>query len=301
MPAQLAAFPKCYLDDLVVHHTMTLFEWIEKAATLPHVTGLELYPPALESTEPGYLQRLKAAMDEHHLQMPMMCASPDFIQRDTAQREAEIERQKTVIDVVAALGGGTCRVLSGQRLPDVSRAEGIQWTVEAIQALLPHAEARGVILVMENHYKDGYWQYPEFAQARDIYLEIISQIDSPWFGVNYDPSNALIAGDDPIELLQAVKHRMVTMHASDRSLEGGTIEDLRRMDADPMQGYASFVKHGIIGRGLIDYDRIFSILAEVNFAGWISIEDGQDPTVGMEHLRESAEFLWNKLTQYGLA
>lgn len=301
MSAQLAAFPKCYLDDLVVRRTMTLFEWIEMAATLPRVTGLELYPPALASFAPEYLAQVRQALDAHHLAMPMMCASPDFIQRDPTARAAEVERQKAIIDVVAALGGGTCRVLSGQRLPDVTRAEGIAWTVTAIESLLPHAEARGVILVMENHYKDGYWQYPEFAQARDVYLEIIGRINSPWFGVNYDPSNALIAGDDPIELLEAVKHRIVTLHASDRSLEGGTLEDLRRLDADPMQGYASFVKHGIIGQGLIDYDCIFAILAEINFAGWISIEDGQDPVVGIEHLRESALFLWGKMREYGLA
>lgn len=231
----------------------------------------------------------------------MMCASPDFIQPEPAERRAQVERQQAVIDMVAALGGSTCRVLSGQRLPQVSRADGVAWTVEAIQALLPHAAQRRVMLVMENHYKDSYWQYPEFAQAKDVYLEIIGQIESPWFGVNYDPSNALIAGDDPIEVLEAVKHRVATLHASDRSLEGGTLEDLRRMDADPMQGYAPFVKHGIIGQGLIDYDRIFSILASVNFAGWISIEDGQDPAAGMENLRESAEFLWRKMEQYGLA
>ncbi len=61
------------------------------------------------------------------------------------------------------------------------RAEGVAWVVEAIEKLLPHAEQRGVVLVMENHYKDGYWQYPEFAQASDVFLEIIEQIDSPWF------------------------------------------------------------------------------------------------------------------------
>jgi sugar phosphate isomerase/epimerase len=301
MPARLAAFPKCYLDDLVVHRTMTLFDWIQRTAELPHVTGVELYPPALESHEPEYLARLRDALDRHGLQMPMMCASPDFIQPDPRRRMAEIERQKAIIDVVAALGGSTCRVLSGQRLPGVERAEGVAWTVEAIEALLPHAAERGITLVMENHYKDGYWQYPEFAQAADVFLEIISRIDSPFFGVNYDPSNALIAGDDPIALLEAVKDRVVTLHASDRSLEGGTIEDLRRHDKDPITGYAAFVRHGVIGQGLIDYDRVFSILAEIGFSGWISIEDGQDPAVGMENLRESARFLWRKMEQCGLA
>lgn len=300
MPARLAAFPKCYLDALVVDHSMTLFDWIEMAATLPHVEGLELYPPALESHDAAYLARLKAAMDRHGLAMPMMCASPDLTLRDPRARVAEVARQRDVIDVVAALGGHTCRVLSGQCRPDVSRAEGVAWVVAAIEELLPHAEARDVVLVMENHYKDGYWQYPEFAQARDVFLEIVAQVDSPWFGVNYDPSNAVVAGDDPVELLEAVKHRVVTMHASDRWLEGGTLEDLRRLDAAPQAGYAPFLKHGIIGRGLIPYDRIFEILASIGFAGWISIEDGQDPACGMEHLRESALFLHGRMEQYSL-
>jgi len=300
MPAHLAAFPKCYLDDLVVHRSMTWLDWIEMAVTLPYVEGLEFYPPALESFEPAYLARLRAALDKHSLAMPMMCASPDFTQPDENARKAEIARYRQIVDVVAALGGQTCRILSGQRRPEVGREQGVAWVVEAIETLLPHAAERGVVLVMENHYKDGYWLYPEFAQKRDVFLEIVEQIDSPWFGVNYDPSNAVVAGDDPIELLEAVKHRVVTMHASDRWLEGGTLDDLRRLDADPQAGYAPFLKHGVIGQGLIPYDRVFEILASVNFDGWISIEDGQEPEVGMEHLRQSALFLRQKMEQYGL-
>ena len=301
MPARLAAFPKCYLDALVVDRGMTLFDWIEMAATLPGVEGLELYPPAFASLDPAYLRRVRDAVERHGLTIPMMCASPDFIRRDHAERMAEIERYRAILDTVAALGGETCRILSGQRQPGVLRPEGVAWVVEAIETLLPYAAERGVVLVMENHYKDGYWSYPEFAQLRDVFLEIVEQIDSPWFGVNYDPSNAVVAGDDPVELLEAVKHRVVTMHASDRWLEGGTLEDLRRLDADPSAGYAPFLKHGIIGRGLIAYDRVFQILASVGFSGWISIEDGQDPSVGMEHLHESARFLRAKMEQYGLA
>ena len=72
---------------------------------------------------------------------------------------------------------------------------------------------------MENHYKDNYWKYPEFAQKMDVFVEIVDQIDSPWFGVNYDPSNTILAGEDPLVLLDRVKDRVVTMHASDRYLK----------------------------------------------------------------------------------
>jgi sugar phosphate isomerase/epimerase len=134
-----------------------------------------------------------------------------------------------------------------------------------------------------------------------VFRELLASIpESEWFGVNYDPSNAIIAGDDPIELLEAVKHRVKTMHASDRYLEGGGIEDLRKIEAQPHTGYANILKHGVIGRGLNDYDQIFSILKNVGFKSWISIEDGPDPATGVKDIAESAQFLRVKMKQHGL-
>ncbi|MFK4997154.1 sugar phosphate isomerase/epimerase family protein [Bacillus sp. N9] len=75
-----------------------------------------------------------------------------------------------------------------------------------MRQLLPYAEKKQVHLVMENHYKDGPWIYPEFAQKSTVYLEIIDQICSPWFGVNYDPSNVIFAGEEPLVLLEKVKN-----------------------------------------------------------------------------------------------
>ncbi len=300
---RIAAFPKCYLDAMLHHKSMTLFSWIDIAARLP-IEGVETYYPTLEveGSPPAlkYLQDLKSRLDDANLEMPMMCFSPDFTQRNAASREREIERQKRAIEATQVLGGRFCRVLSGQRRPDVSRVEGISWTIECIHKLLPFAKDHSVTLTLENHYKDPLWLFPEFAQPRDIFLEIVSSIDDPNFGVNYDPSNALIAGDDPLQVLEDVLPRVVTMHASDRALEGGTAEDLRKIDADPLHGYASMVQHGVIGRGLIDYDGIFQKLKSASFAGWISIEDGPDPEVGEEHLRESAEFLLRKSREHGL-
>ena len=289
---KLSAFPKCYMDDLCVTKTMTLFDWIELAATLG-VDGVEMYPGFFESFEPEYLERIKQHLAKHNLEAPMMCASPDFTIPDEGGRRAEVESEKRMIDVTASLGGNFCRVLSGQRREEVSRADGVRWTVESITSLFDHAASRGVVLIMENHYKDGYWRYPEFAQDLDIFLEIINQIDSPWFGVNYDPSNAIIAGQDPLEVLAAVKHIVVSMHASDRYLISGTIEDLKKQDGS--LGYAKSLRHGVIGQGLNDYDSIFSTLREEGFDGWISIEDGEN---GMDELRESVAFLRAKMAQH---
>ena len=283
---RIAAFPKCFMDQLVRDRTMSVFDWIEMASDLP-IDGLELYDGFLESLQNGYLARVRAAIERRNLIMPMLCCSPDFTQPDADERRREVEREKLMIDVTARLGGGFCRLLSGQRRQEVSRGQGVRWVVDCIRELLDYAAERNVVLAIENHYKDNYWKHPEFAQKQEVFLEIVDQIDSPWFGVQFDPSNALVAGEDPIDLLEHVKRRVVTMHASDRHLKPGhTLEELRAVE-DSL-GYASILSHGVIGKGMNDYPRIFRILREVGFQGWISIEDGVN---GLDEIRASAEYL----------
>jgi sugar phosphate isomerase/epimerase len=291
MKPKLSAFPKCFMDDLVVHRTMTVAQWIEMASTLG-VDGLEFYSGFVDD-EPAFLKATKESLARHHLAMPMLCCSPDFTQPDPALLQQEIDREKRMIEITAFFGGRYCRVLSGQRRPELSRAAGVAQVVKVIKGLLPFAEKNGVILTLENHYKDNYWQYPEFAQKMEVFVEIVDQIQSPWFGVNYDPSNTILAGEDPIELLERVKHRVVTMHASDRYLKEGTIADLRK--EEDSVGYARRLSHGVIGKGMNDYDKIFSILRSVGFASWISIEDGMD---GMDDLRASVSFLREKIDRH---
>jgi sugar phosphate isomerase/epimerase len=291
MKPKLAAFPKCYMDALCVHRTMTLFEWIELAATLG-VEGVEFYWGFLEDDE-AFLKKVRIALERHDLAMPMLCCSPDFTQPDPRLLQKEIEREKRMIEITAFLGGRFCRVLSGQRRPELTLENGVAQVVRVIKGLLPFAEKHDVVLTMENHYKDNYWQYPEFAQKMDIFTEIVGQIDSPWFGVNFDPSNTILAGEDPLVLLERVKHRVVSMHASDRYLKGGTIEDLRK--EEDSVGYASRLSHGVIGKGMNDYDKIFSMLYSVGFNQWISIEDGLN---GMDELRQSVRFLKEKINRH---
>lgn len=273
--------------------TMTLREWVDLAAPLG-LDGLEYYSGFLELADPARWADARRTVEASGLVIPMLCCSPDFSHPDAEFREREIEKEKNWIRMAAALGAGYCRVLSGQRRPELTREQGLALVVQSIEACLPEAERSGVTLIIENHYKDDFWSYPEFAQKMDVFCELVDRIKHPRFGVNYDPSNAFLAGDEPLELLERVKHRVVTMHASDRYLAEGTIEDLRR-DETGAEGYAKRLRHGTIGKGLNDYDAIFGTLRAVGFDGWVSIEDGVD---GMEQLAESVRFVRAKLKQH---
>jgi sugar phosphate isomerase/epimerase len=291
---QLAAFPKCFLDDIIVHKTMTLFDWIEKASQLG-VDGLEMHNLFFDGMGNSDIDKVKEKCTRSGLAIPMMCFSPDFTHPDRKKRLEELEKQKKAIDLTVKLGGKFCRTLSGQNRPGLDRKQAISWCVEMIRETVSYAAEKGILINIENHYKDGYWEYPEFALKSEIFLEIIDQINSPFFGINFDPSNTIVAGEDPIALLQKIKTRVVTMHASDRSLKGGSIAELRKIELDPLHGYAKTIQHGVIGKGLNDYDAIFRILKDTGFDGWISIEDGMN---GMDELRQSAEFLRGKIKHY---
>ena len=177
----------------------------------------------------------------------------------------------------------------------MTRADGIARTVEGITRSLDYAAQRGVILCLENHYKDGNWQYPEFAQPEDIFLEILDA------------------------------HRLAALRRAVRPVE----RDGRRLRSDrvPREGQAprrddarlgslprrrarrsttcgsptapsatrDKLRHGETGKGLNDYDAIFRILAGVGFAGWISVEDGMN---GLDEMARSVEFLKAKRGQY---
>ncbi len=290
---QLAAFPKAFMRALVKDGTMTLREWVDLAAPL-QLDGLEYYSGFLELVDSTRWPAARREVESRGMVIPMLCCSPDFSHPDAAFRNAEIAKEKNWIRMAATLGAKYCRVLSGQRRPELSRSQGLDLVAASIEACLPEAEACGVTLIIENHYKDDFWSFPEFAQKMEVFCELVERIQHPCFGVNYDPSNAYIAGDDPLELLQRVKHRVVTMHASDRYLVEGTLEDLRREEGGA-EGYVKRLRHGTVGRGLNDYDAIFGALRGVGFNGWISIEDGVD---GMEQLADSVRFVRAKIQQH---
>jgi len=280
----IGIMPRCYLND-IADGRMDLFAWLEAAQGL-EPEGHELHAAFFRGRPAAYVAETRRRAEALGAPVVSLCYAPDFTQPDPAARAEEVRQQQAAIRLAADLGAGLCRTLSGQRREGLDTDEAIGWVAECIEASLPAAEACGVTLVIENHYKDAFWQYPEFAQRAEVFLRIVERVRSPHFGVQYDPSNAILAGDDPIALLQRVKGRLMAMHASDRFLEpGASLDDLRQ--ADGTIGYSPKLRHGEIGKGLNDYPAVFAILREIAYDGWITVEDGDT----MDSMRNSIRFL----------
>ena len=125
-----------------------------------------VYAGFLEMEDEENWAGFRQQVEDKGLVVPMLCCSPDFTHPDRGFRVDQVVQQKNWIRMIATLGGSYCRVLSGQKRPSLTREEGIIYTTECIQACLPFAADNGITLIIENHYKDDFWKYPEFAPTQ---------------------------------------------------------------------------------------------------------------------------------------
>src|SRR5678816_4212606 len=153
---KLAAFPKAFMQALCKDGTLSVSEWIEMAAQL-NIDGLEWYAGFIEMQDESNWIKFRQQVESHGKSIPMMCCSPDFTHPEESFRSNEIAKQKRWIDMTRTLGGSYCRVLSGQRRPELSLDVGVKFAADCIHACLPYAQERGITLILENHYKDDFW------------------------------------------------------------------------------------------------------------------------------------------------
>src|SRR5579871_635346 len=138
MPLRISAFPKCYIEQIAGKRTMTVFEWIEMAKQLD-ADGLEMLEDFFTSFENDYIDSVGEAIHKAGFVMPMLCCSPDFTHPDPNARKKAIDREIQMVRITKRLGGpgAVCRVLSGQRHPEVSCEQGLEWAVACINEILP--------------------------------------------------------------------------------------------------------------------------------------------------------------------
>ena len=182
MPLRLSAFPKCYIDQIAGDRTMSVFDWIEhgplaRRRRAGNVRRL-LHRVSTTPTSTASARRFAAA----GFAMPMLCCSPDFTNPDPDARKRAIDREASMIRIARRLGGpgAVCRVLSGQRYPEVEPRPGAcNGSSSASSRCCRSRREHDVVLGLENHYKDGFWTYPEFAQKQDVFLALLERHPRP--------------------------------------------------------------------------------------------------------------------------
>jgi sugar phosphate isomerase/epimerase len=267
--------PLRYVNSMIDEGTPTLEAVCAEARELG-LDHVEFHYGVIPSHALPDIARVRATLDGCGLRVSQWTCAPDFTHPSAAHRERALAEMMHEVEVARVLGAAGCRVTAGCRHEGVSEEQGIAWASENLLRLADYAEPRGVRLGFENHYKDRRWQFEDFAFRKATFLAIFERVKASWVGVNFDASNQLMCNEDPMEVLQVVKHKVWHMHASDR--------------------FPGEYAHQVIGEGATDFDAIFTCLAGIGYAGYVSLEDNNP--VGREGSRRAVDFIRRKVAEH---
>ena len=235
---------------------------IDKAAELG-VEGVDILHRQMDLPEKeplttehrAYLQSLKRRAFTNGVALICLSTHQSFVSPDPAKVTANVEHTKKCIEICHELGVPCLRVNTGRWgtigdfdelmknrgiepvLPGYTEEDGFKWCIDGINRCLQTAARYGVMLALENHWG--------LARTPEGHLRILSRITSPWLGALMDTGNFL---EDPYDKLKLIAPKTVFVQAK-TYLGGGEWYTLD-----------------------LDYRRIAKILADVNYAGYVSLE-----------------------------
>src|SRR5262245_17242135 len=178
--------------------------------------GLEVLGLHFAGTEAAALHALKQHAFRRGVPIIAVSVHHNFVTPEPEKRQAEIEKLCRWVDVAHELGAPAVRAFGGRwstrpnfsefmaargeepPLPGFSEDDGYAWTAEAFRAAAHHAGAKGVTLVLENHWG--------FTGTSAGVLRILRETDSPWLQVVLDTGNFNFCADPYAEMAALAPH-----------------------------------------------------------------------------------------------
>ena len=265
---QLSCLPVSFFSD-IIEGRMSVGEWARMGASVG-LEAVDLSILFVPDRSAGAVAAMRREVEDAGVRVAMVSSYPDFTHPDPAQRQNELVMEQEVFAVAAGLGAEMVRVTDGQAHPETGREEGIEWAVEGLSRLVESVRHMDVTPVFENHAKPGAWEYTDFSQSPDVFLEIVAGTADVGLGINFDTGNAAAFADDPVQLLDQVIDRVISIHAADTETKGE-------------------LRHVLLGTGVAPFAAVFSHLIQSGWDGWICMEEASYQ--GREGLEAATRFV----------
>jgi sugar phosphate isomerase/epimerase len=243
-------FGEVYPDQEKPPKDWTMQDFLKRAKELK-VDGVSLescFFPA--KADDAWFKDLKAQLDDYGMDRVYAWGHPDGLER--GQNWTAYEEMVAGIPKAKAIGADVMRVV-GSSLMFRHEPHGpqIKALVDMFKKAVKVAEDAGVKMAVENHI--------DF--TGDEILQLLSEVGSPNFGLNFDTGNFLRLLDDPIASMEKLAPHVMATHVKD------LMPDKKARPTD-----WHFFAGVPVGEGLIDNERLAQLLHQANFKGFLAVE-----------------------------
>jgi sugar phosphate isomerase/epimerase len=242
-------FGEVYPQQKAPERQMTVEQYIRRCAELG-CDGLSMETCFVPRFDREYLSSLKGLMDELKLERVWAWGHPDGLEGGKNRKAydemiAQIENAKAVGAKVMRVVGSSLVFRFEPHGPQIERLSKMY--SEAVKI----AKKYDIKLATENHI--------DF--TADEMLTLLTNVDSPYLGINFDTGNFLRLLDDPIKGMKKLAKHVLATHVKDLKPQKGVPAD---------EWY--FFSCTPVGEGLVDNEALARLLKEVNYQGMLAVE-----------------------------
>jgi sugar phosphate isomerase/epimerase len=195
---------------------------------------------------------------------------PNPLAPDEEAAQVYIEHIKDVIRGAKMLGVDVVNTFIGR---DWAKSVDENWPrfQKVWPPLIQFAEDHGVMIAIENcpmAFTEDEWPGGKnLAGSPAVWRRMFSDIQSDWFGLNYDPSHLVWQQMDYLKPLREFADKLFHVHAKDVRVDRHRLDEVGIM-ATPLE----FHTPKLPGLGEIDWGKFFSVLTDTGYEGPVCIE-----------------------------
>lgn len=244
---RLSFYTYSYTDKL----NMSIPECLERIARAGY-TGVDVSGTHGRSDDPRSFDEARRVLTRKTAERLNLRVEAVISHAQLTDTQADPSKQpldlKGTIDLAADLGAEVATFHMGGYHEGIPRKKTWDLAVEAIKQAADHGARKHVSLAVDGIWPAWIDDSPESLQR------LFNDVDSPAFGVNFDPCYLTLTGIDPAGFVKRFSSRIVHGHLKDH-----------------IGKYPKW-KHLLPGRGEMDYVRVFRALNEAMFAGSAAVE-----------------------------
>ncbi len=233
--------PDWTIEEIIQGMKRHGYQGLEPRVEWGHRAGIE------SSLSPVKRQEIREKLEDHGLNICCISTSIRMAAPDPDERQKHIDTLHTYIDLASDLGATMIRTFGGPRARNIELRGVVDYVVEGYRAVLPHAEERGVTVLMETH---DDWS------CSNRVREVVEKADHRKLRALWDIMHPNRLLERPEETFHTIGEYTEHVHVHD----GKYSED------------KSGISVCALGEGDIDHATPVSLLKGAGFKGYISIE-----------------------------